>query len=239
MCNCIEKIKEYELLFFDKDYTYNGRGKDVFVIEEGTIPIMVSAPHAINHFRCGKIKKVDMYTGGITRYLHEKTGCSIIYACRFTESDFSFDSYETNKYKQSLKDFVETHGVKLLIDLHGANRSNEFAVEIETVPELNSINAEDYKEDPSLHQYVFIPKIVKDIFENNFRTCGVKQKEVWKNKVFNANNHETITKYISENTSTACMQLEINGVYRDPANEIEFKALVKSLKDLIDFLKDI
>ena len=91
MNNCLRKIKRLEKLFSDN--FYNGSGKTAFNIEEGRIPIMVSAPHAINQFRDGKVKYADMYTGGIAKYLHEKTGCHVIYSCMYTESDPNYDEW--------------------------------------------------------------------------------------------------------------------------------------------------
>ena len=235
--NCIEKIKEYETLFSDNQY--EGSGKNAFIIEEGTIPIMVSAPHAINQFREGKVKRADMYTGGIARYLHEETGCHLIYSCMFTESDPNFDLPGTNSYQETLKEFVERYSVAVLLDLHGAEKKREYAIEMGTAPEQNPILGVVYEEDPSLHEHKFISGLIQNLFEDNFKLCPCERKEVWKNKIFDAGDQNTITKYISENTDTACIQLEINGIYRDPANQIEFIALIKSLKELIDILQGI
>ena len=44
-----------------------------------------------------------------------------------------------------------------------------------------------------------------------------------------------MTKFISKNTDVACIQLEINGIYRDPENEKEFSALVASLTEIIEY----
>lgn len=235
--NCIETIKEYETLFSDNQY--DGSGKSAFVIEEGTIPIMVSAPHAINHFREGHVKWADMYTGGIARYLHEETGCHLIYSCMFTESDPNFDLPETNRYQKALREFVEKYNVLVLLDLHGASKKREYAVEMGTAPEQNQIQGVVGEEDPSLHEYKFISELIQNLFEANFKLCPSEQKEVWKNRIFDAGDQNTVTKYISKNTNTACIQLEINETYRNPANQIEFAALIKSLKELIDILQSI
>lgn len=235
--NCIEKIKEYETLFSDNQY--EGSGKSAFVIEKGTIPIMVSAPHAINQFREGQVKWADMYTGGIARYLHEETGCHLIYSCMFTKSDPNFDLPGTNRYQETLKEFVEKYNVAVLFDLHGAEKKREYAIEMGTAPEQNPIPGVVYEEDPSLHEYKFISKLIQNLFEDNFKLCHSERKKVWKNMIFGAGGQNTVTKFISENTNTACIQLEINGIYRDPANQIEFIALINSLKELINILQGI
>lgn len=232
MDNRIEEIKRLEMLFSDNQY--DGAGKEAFVIEEGTIPIMISAPHAINQFREGQVKWADMYTGGIARYLHNVTGCHLIYSCMFTETDPNYDEPGTNKYQDALKDYLSKHKVYLLMDLHGAAKKREYAVEMGTAPEQDPIPGVVYEEDPSLHEYKFIAKKIKGVMEKNFSICDIDRKEVWKNQIFDAGDQNTVTKFISENTDTSCIQLEINGLYRNPENSIEFMALVNSLIELIN-----
>lgn len=234
MDNCIDKIMKLETLFSDNQY--DGSGNTAFVIEEGNIPIMVSAPHAINQFREGQVKWADMYTGGIARYLHEVTGCHLIYSCMFTESDPNYDEPGTNKYQDALKEFVDAHRVAFLIDLHGASKTREYAMEMGTAPEQNPIPGVEYEQDPSLHEYKFVSCLIKNIFEKNFQSSALKIKDVWKNQIFAAGDQNTVTKYISENTATACIQLEVNGQYRDPENQKAFHMLILSLQQLIEEL---
>lgn len=49
MGSLVKKIAQYEKEFAKRNY--NGGGKQNFIIRPGKIPIMISAPHAINHFR--------------------------------------------------------------------------------------------------------------------------------------------------------------------------------------------
>ena len=221
----IEQIKDLESLFSDNKY--DGSGEKAFVIEEGSIPIMVSAPHAINQYREGQIKWADMYTGGIARYLHEVTDCHLIYSCMFTETDPNYDCPGTNRYQESLEEYVKTHGVKFLLDLHGASRDREYAIEMGTAPNQNR------KEDPSLHQLIFADRLIQYIFEDCFKDLKISQKKVWKNVIFDAGDQNTVTKYISENTETACVQIEINRELRTPDNEEAFCALLEGLTRII------
>ncbi len=234
MENCIDKIKKFETLFSDNQY--NGSGKTAFVIEEGNIPIMISAPHAVNQFREGQVKWADMYTGGIARYLHEITGCHLIYSCMFTKSDPNYDEPGINKYQDTLQKFVNEHKVVFLIDLHGASKKREYALELGTVPKQSIIQGKEYEQDSSLHEYKIVSNLIKNIFEKNFQSLSLETKDIWKNKIFNAGDQNTVTKYISENTSTACVQLEINRLYRDPENKEAFNALITGLYELINEL---
>ena len=78
----VDKIIKYEKKFSCRKY--NGRGKKEFKIKEGNIPVMISAPHSINQFREGQLKYADMYTGGIALFLHEITGCHVIFSSKNT-----------------------------------------------------------------------------------------------------------------------------------------------------------
>lgn len=237
MADYISKIKELELLFSDNGY--DGSGDTAFVIEEGSIPIIVSAPHAINHFRDGKVKWADMYTGGIARYLHEVTGCHLIYSCKFSESDPNYDAPGTNKYQDAILEYLTHHKVVVLLDLHGAAKKREYAVEMGTAPVQHPLKGVEYENDPSLHEFKFISGLIKNILENRFANLSTEKKKVWKNQIFDAGDQNTVTKFISENTETACIQLEINGCYRDPENEKEFICLIDGLIEIINILSNI
>lgn len=237
LLECINRVSELEELFSANQY--NGAGNHAFVIEEGTIPIMVSAPHATNHFRNERVKPADMYTGGIARYLHEETGCHLIYSSKFTKSDPNFDISSQNEYQKQLREYVEKNNVLLLLDLHGAALSKEYAVEMGTAPHSKKILPEEKEEDPSLQKYKFIDDVVRFFLEQQFKKCSVKKNAVWKNVIFGGGKQNTITKYISESTGTACLQLEINRLYRMPQNQKEFCGLIEGLTEIICFFSDI
>ncbi len=227
MEDCVKRVGELERLFSDNQYY--GRGKDTFFIEEGIVPVMVSAPHAVKQFRDGKIKKADVYTGGIARYLHEVTGCHLICSGRYTENDPNYDQPGSNAYQDALLEYLNGRRIAALLDLHGVVKEREYAIELGTVPTLS-------EEDTSLHEYKFIADLLIGIFESSFKECSCEKKSVWKNKIFSAGNQNTVTKFISENTDTVCVQLEINRIYREPENRKEFAALIRSLREVIGFL---
>lgn len=233
----IERIKQLETLFSDNQY--DGSGKEAFVIEEGTIPVMISAPHAINHFRKNQVKWADRYTGGIARYLHQATGCHLIYSCMFTKSDPNYDLPGANRYQDALVDYLSKHKVYVLIDLHGVTKEREYAAEMGTALRHSSVQGVVREEDPSLHEHKFIAEVIKDLMEKNFKKCDTDRREVWKNRIFDAGGQNTVTKFISESMDTSCIQLEINGIYRDPENENEFLILVSSLMEIINMFGSI
>ena len=62
-----EQIKENEKIFNVNNY--DGIYGNNYIVIKGNIPIMLSVPHAVNHFRGGQKKWADLYTGGIALYL--------------------------------------------------------------------------------------------------------------------------------------------------------------------------
>ena len=69
-----------EILNLEQKYKANGyyhESNDILLIQ-GSIPVMVSAPHSVKHLRNESIKNEDMLTGGIAEYLGAITGCHVI-----------------------------------------------------------------------------------------------------------------------------------------------------------------
>ena len=230
----LRRIKKHEKLF--SRHHYNGGGRADFVIKKGRIPIMVSAPHAVNHLRAGANKAADMFTGALALYLYEQFGCHIIYQARYASCDSNYDANDhgENKYQTALRQHVEQNGIKFLIDLHGAARTKPYAVEMGTAPRSSSSGETD-----SLKQFPFVVNLVRYGFDYVFRDLNVETREIWKNRIFSAGNQNTVTKYISSVTDCPCVQLEINRSFRDVESPKLLKALVDGLALLVSYLEHV
>lgn len=206
---------------------YSGRGNKDFIIEKGSIPIMISAPHSVNHKRDGKLKYADKLTGGIARYIHKVTGCHIIYSTRTSTGDPNFDGDIDSAYKRELKRYVEENNIRVLIDLHGASSNRPYAVELGTVDSSDS----------SLKKYTFISDLVTQYLEyfiSNIGECDTRS--IWKNRLFSASFENTITSFISRNTETACIQLEVNGKFRNLEDTGKLASVLHALVELVTTL---
>lgn len=240
--NKIDTIKQ--VFRFEKRFSrnqYNGGGNDDFIIKEGTIPIMISAPHSINQFREGKLKWADKMTCGIALFLHKTTGCHLIYSARYSKSDPNYDSNTNNEnlYQTKLTGYVKNNKIQVLIDLHGASINREYAIEIGTAPirdENDNILGNEYR---SLHNHAFIANLVTYTFDFFFRELQSSKKETWHNVIFDAGRQNTVTKYVSENSNCSCIQLEINGAFRDTNNTKDFLKLLEGLSCIINTLGNI
>ena len=234
----LKKVKRYERRF--SRHKYNGSSKPGFVIVPGTIPLIVSAPHAINQFREGQTKWADKYTGSIALLLHDLTGCHLIYSSGYTGGDPNFDDTTSSPYQKALIDYVKEHNIPVLIDLHGASSSRPYSVEMGTAPVRDSDNNIVGNENPSLKGHLFISKLLRLSFEYTFRNLETDApKDVWQNTIFDAGSQNTVTKSVSCNSETASIQLEINGQYRNPEKPNLMLALIQGLKISIDILSKV
>ena len=209
---------------------YNGTGSRQFMIQKGRIPVMISAPHAVNHFREGKIKYADMLTGGIAEYLREQTGCHLICATRYEEADGNYDPADTCNYKKELAEYVKKNRIRMLIDLHGIKAGGEIAAELGTGGEG----------DPSLGNYGFLAEFVKITLETSMQEyLAQDHKKIVKNIHFAAKNPNTVTHFISQQTGIPCFQLEINREYRDVRSPERLEAMVQGLQNMIETLAEL
>lgn len=234
MTTVFEQIAKNEKIFSANNY--DGNAKENYKIIRGNIPIMLSAPHAVNHFRGGQKKWADLWTGAIALYLQQTTGCHLIYNACFAEKDPNFDASENNDYQNALKQYIKNTPIYVLLDLHGSSASREYAVELGTAPSPDKSEQEKQQDLTSLHGIKIIEDVVISAFIQNFAKLETSKKSVWKNKIFSAGGQNTVTKGISENTDTACLQLEINAEYRDPKNRENFEALIAALQKIIQKL---
>lgn len=106
-------------------------GNGVAVLR-GTVPVLVSAPHAARHRRSGAWKREDEYTAALAHWLHECCGVHAMYTTHRIDPD-PHDDDDRGHFKQTLADFARRHRVRLVIDLHGARGDRDFAVALGTI----------------------------------------------------------------------------------------------------------
>lgn len=215
----IRLSRKYEKQFSDNQYDGDMKSKDGYVYSKGSIAILISAPHGVNHIREGKVKYADMYTGAIIKLMHELTGCHAIYKINKHGSDPNYDSYERDDdYKKTIVDIIEKNNIKLFIDLHGCARERCMDLDIGT------------NFGKSLNGFDDLPEIIKTIFRNN------DILNITHNKIFTANSANNISRNAAERTGIASIQLEINRVYRDfNSHFINYQKLIEALYESINF----
>lgn len=232
MKSVFEQVQKMEKRFSRNKY--DGGGRRPFRFDEGTLPVLVSAPHAVNHFRNGKIKRADLLTGGIARYIAAKTGCHCVFSARFSKTDPNFDSNVNgaNAYQEALSRYVSEKGVRIVVDLHGAAETRPYLVEIGTAPSAKG-PGEPMDDNCSLRGHSFVALLIRYSMEYVFR--GPIEKEVCvQNVLFTGAEQNTVTKYVSSSAKVSAVQLEINRKCRtDP---VFLERLVEGLRIVVETL---
>lgn len=105
-------------------------GEDEYRYLPGSLPVLVSAPHGAMHTRDVE-KEEDEFTAGLAQLIGARTGAHVLYARRKSHSDPNYTP--TNPYKTSLLQFAHQHGIRFVLDLHGAHASRDFGVALGTM----------------------------------------------------------------------------------------------------------
>lgn len=193
-----EEIDELEFLYYCQDY----------IIKKGNIPILFTAPHTMQQVReDGSIKLSEPYTKAIALYLNRHFNVSCMIKISDTGSDANKDNRD--KFKIELMRFIKDNDIKLVIDLHGADRLRNFDIEFGT---LNNLSAD----------FSTIKELEEAFIEN-----GINHIEY--NKPFKGG---AITQYIYNIKDVDVIQIEINKKYRDINDIDNLQLLCKCFENL-------
>lgn len=199
--------------FVKTDRLHNPKKVTPYKYFPGTVPILVSAPHAVRHIRHKKIKPSDEFTGSLAYLLNEVTACHSLAITKLYGGDPNFDGQCI--YKDFINSLNAQNRFKLVIDLHGASREHDFAVDIGTINGVSLLGQNHYSKvlKNSLLNYDISP-----ISENRFTVSGNK----------------TVTAYASENLGIPALQLEINKKFRSPnQNPTDYCRVLAALADFV------
>ena len=161
---------------------------DNIYVVEGTVPVLISVPHAVPHMRDGRMKSDEVNTDMIAMAVQENTGCHL-FVNAGVEGDPNYD--DPNVYKDRLLEYVQTHGVAMVIDLHGASQEREFDFELGTGKGNNVV---EFPECAGL--FASMPEL--------------KDLTVTVDKFFPAAKPYTVSAFVSSRTGIPCLQIEIN-----------------------------
>ena len=189
-----EKFAEYSA-FLD-----NNSFLDNICVVEGTIPVLISVPHAVPHMRDGREKSDEVNTDVIGLAVNAQAGCHL-FINDGVEGDPNHD--ENNVYKEKLLEYVRVHGIAMVIDLHGASQAREFDFELGTAHGRNVAGFEE----------------CVDLFRTLPELSG---KIVSVDEVFPASAPVRVSSYISANSSVPSLQIEVNRRMRAGLENVNF-----------------
>lgn len=200
-------MREVELGRFSvNDY----RGLDdapPFVVTEGAVPVVVSAPHAVSQWREGRVKPSDDFTGAIALAVAEIAGCSAIVASRYDACDPNWDPFERCAYKQALAHAVRSFGAVAVLDIHGVPSAAPDAIEVgsadgQTVAALPG--ADEFARD-------FLREQLAEHLDRQRKTISLNVRHA-------ARGRNTVTNTIARACGVVALQLEIATPFRVPCN---------------------
>ncbi|SRR5258708_4097254 len=99
---------------------------------KGTIPILISAPHSVRHWRDNNWKQEEEYTAALGYLLHRETGAHFIYGRYVLNPDPHADA-DCGPYKAILDKLFADTPIRLALDLHGARGDRDFAIALGTI----------------------------------------------------------------------------------------------------------
>lgn len=196
------------------NYLEHLESKDNYIICNGKIPILFSAPHTITHIKeNGSIKLSEPYTKAVALYLNKYFDTFAIIKNVNDGLDSNRDNNDT--YKKELINLIKENDIKIVIDLHGSSIERNFDVELGT---LNNLSAD----------FSTIRELEETFKENDIL-------EVVNNDPFKGG---AITQYIYNLKDVDVIQVEINGKYRDSNNLELLKKIIESLSNFIKQYND-
>jgi len=211
-----EAVNIEKIHFYKTDRRVNPKQEEPFLLSVGELPVLVSAPHAVRHYRQKKIKMSDQFTGSIVYLLNKLTGCHAIAATKLYGGDPNID-YPCI-YKEKIAEFCAIKKVKLILDIHGAAREREFDVDFGTNGGKNLLGKTR----------------ILETLEENFQDFGLSKTS---RDHFAASGTNTVANYVARELGIPAVQIEINKQYRVPAQNPQgfhrmLAALAESIKRL-------
>jgi hypothetical protein len=210
----LEKIINMELLYKQEAF----QTEETFEIMTGKIPVLISAPHSVTHFRKGQPKQGEFMTGVIARLLQERLNCYCITKIHNDLTDPNFDT--EHPYKEAIIRLVVEQGIFFHIDLHIMASERSAAIEIGTGNGRN----------------VFFNNYYEEVFKQDFERQGIGPIIV--NELFTGGYKNTVSSTISREAHIPCIQLEINWRLVNPlSHKHQIYEVLDSLTSSINTLR--
>jgi hypothetical protein len=211
-----EAVSVERVYFYKTDKRVNPKQEEPFWFSLGELPVLVSAPHAVRHYRQKKIKMSDQFTGSIVYLLNKLTGCHTIATTKLYGGDPNIDN--PCIYKERIAEICGREKVKFVLDIHGASREREFDVDFGT----------------DSGKTLLVKARMLETLEHNFQDFGLSRIS---HDHFAAKGPNTIANYVARELKIPAVQVEINKQYRVPAQNPQgfhrlLGALVESIKEL-------
>lgn len=213
-------------------------GEPSFAYQPGSLPVLISAPHATAHQRRHRIKGEEEFTGALAQLIAETTGSHALYSHYRSPDDPNWD--QNSPYKQCLQEIVRGHGILFVLDLHGMSNKHKIGLA------LGTINGRSCPKQEGL-----ILHMAKEQFRQTSQTKANTFSELhWDHFVLNHSrftggvaNH-TITRFVSQQLGIPALQIELctsaRVVERQWANRsTPFYGQVEAIEHVVHLLQNL
>ncbi len=206
---------ELEKQFQENDYTGSLREPPLRLIE-GSIPVVLSCPHAVKHYRGGRRdpQEAEVYTGALTIQLASLTKAHALIFAHTSKEDPNYDA--GGEYTSQLKELVVKSQARFVLDIHGLAQSRSTQIGVGTGYGYNLLGQEK----------------LMDVLRNALENAGFRIDV--DNRAFAASGPNTISSFTSRELGIPALQIEIHREYRDPRRKAdEYARLLHALSEAI------
>ena len=200
------------LLQLDSDLIYRDpppHDHPFFRVEKGSIPILLSAPHATEHTRNGSSKMEEEFTAAFVRWLSAETGAHAIYTTHQSPEDPNWD--QQSRYKEAIAQLTTEHNIQLVLDLHGMTSRHKIGVA------LGTMNGQSYEGSLEMVQQPFLDHGFSEVALSQLSTLSDLS---WRRLVINHPKFTgglksfTVTRFSAEILNIPAIQIEIASAAR-------------------------
>lgn len=172
---------------------------DGLAVLPGSVPVLVSAPHATRHWRKANWKREDEYTAALAHWLHDTAGVHALYPTHRINPDPHDDS-DQGHYKAALAELVRQHDIRLVLDLHGARGDRDFALALGTI----------YGKTCTAYEPTIIDAFAAVDFVQDGRVSSLDRFALNLPRYAGGAHMPTVTRYAWQTLGVPAAQLEIN-----------------------------
>ncbi|GJM42543.1 MAG: hypothetical protein DHS20C20_28250 [Ardenticatenaceae bacterium] len=206
----LNRLKELETAVAHKSRPLNGERP--YFHQSGSLPILISAPHATAHRRRNRLKREEGFTGGMAHLLAETTGAHALYCCYQSPDDPNWDP--RSPYKTELKNIVNENEIQFVLDLHGMSNRHKIGLA------LGSMNGRSCpRQEPTI-----LETLSSKFIQTNESTAKSFLRLRWDHFVLNHSRftggvtNQTITRFVSQQLGIPALQVELCAAVRVVAN---------------------